>query len=601
MRFTKKLCALAVSLAITASAQVAPQTPPPANAPAVTDSDEAKLREALRKALDSGAGTPATPAPAPAEPPTRVPPVAPVVLPARTNVTVILAPPPYAVATTNLGGTNVTSVQLSLEQAITLALENNLLLKVNRYTPVISELTRLSLYGYYDPVFTGDYTWTKTTREEGGFNPNTGRETPGQQTQTDTANFGVTGVLPTGMTYDIGHNVNNVVATRMVDSGLTNAFGQPIFVEGVNDTWDGGAGITVSQPLLRNLWIDSTRLAIKLARRDVEIADLTFERMVMDIVRQVEQAYYGLIAELELVRVYESDVAVKRQFFDENRRRVEVGTLRPLDEKLAQSELALAEITLAVQRNNVLNAERLLKGLIHDNFVQQLNVNLILTDKLLPVPPPVGPLFEEFREAIEKRPDLQLQRVTLEKAQIQLKFAFNQLFPQLDLFGTLRYNGLDRELHGVFSDIRTRDFEQDIVGLRLTLPFTFWRERKEKQRAELAKEQQIWALKQTEELVVQEVEFQARLLRTTWDTIPMRREQVTYQQAALEAERRMLEVGKSTSFNVLEIASRLALAQANEVGTLRDYNQALAEYFFRKGTTLERWRIDRPARSTSTR
>jgi outer membrane protein TolC len=594
MRFTKKLCALAVSLAITASAQVAPQTPPPTTAPAVSDSDEAKLREALRKALDSGTGTQTTPAPSVPVPP--VTPVVPIVRPATTNVPMVLAAPTYGVTVTN-GGTNVT-MMLSLEQAITLALENNLLLKVNRYAPVISELTRLSLYGYYDPVFTGDYTWTKTTREEGGFNPNTGRETPGQQTQTDTANFGVTGVLPTGMTYDIGHLMNNVVATRMVDTGLTNAFGQPIFARAVNDTWDGGVGITVSQPLLRNFWIDSTRLGIKLARRDVEIADLTFERMVMDIIRQVEQAYYGLIAERELVRVYESDVAVKKQFFEENKRRVEVGTLRPLDEKLAQSELALAEITVAVQRNNVLNAERLLKGLIHDNFVQQLNVNLILTDKLLPVPPPVGPMFEEFREATEKRPDLQLQRITLEKAQIQLKFAFNQLFPQLDLFGTLRYNGLDRELHGVWSDIRTREFEQDIAGLRLTLPFTFWKERQEKKRAEASKEQQIWTLKQTEELVLQEVEFQARLLRTTWDTIPMRREQVTYQQAALEAERRMLEVGKSTSFNVLEIASRLALAQANEVGTLRDYNQALAEYAFRKGTTLERWRIDRPARTT---
>ena len=593
MRFTKKLCALALSLASVASAQVAPQTPPPATTPASPDSDEARLREALRRALDSGAGQAA---PVPATPPIPVAPIAPI-LPPATNVTVVLAPPP-GVMITNIGGTNVASMSLSLEQAITLALENNLSLKVNRYTPVISELTRLSLYGFYDPLFTGDYTWTKSTREERGFNPNTGRATPGQETQTDTANFGVTGVLPTGMTYDIGHSLNNVVATRMVDTGLTNAFGQPIFARAVNDTWDGGAGISVSQPLLRNLWIDSTRLAIKLARRDVEIADLTYERMVMDIIRQVEQAYYGLIAERELVRVYESDVAVKRLLFDENKRKVEVGTLRPLDEKLAQSELALAEITLAVQRNNVLNAERLLKGLIQDNFVQQLNVQLNLTDKLIPVPPPVGALFEEFREAIEKRPDLQLQRITLEKAQIQLKFAFNQLFPQLDLFGTLRYNGLDRELHGVLSDIRTREFEQDIVGLRLTLPFTFWKERKEKKRAEASKEQQIWALKQAEEIILQEVEFQARLLRTTWDTIPMRREQVAYQRAALEAERRMVEVGKSTSFNVLEIASRLALAEANLVGTLREYNQALAEYAFRKGTTLERWRIDRPARAT---
>src|SRR5687767_12101233 len=88
MRFTKKLCALALSLAIPAFAQVAPQTPPPATAPAVADSDEAKLREALRKALETGAGTQAVIVPTvPATPNT---PVAPVVLPATTNVPVIL-------------------------------------------------------------------------------------------------------------------------------------------------------------------------------------------------------------------------------------------------------------------------------------------------------------------------------------------------------------------------------------------------------------------------------------------------------------------------------------------------------------------------------
>src|SRR5687768_2175567 len=98
MRFTKKLCALISSLAVV-SAQVVTQTPPPATAPANPDSDDAKLREALRKALDSGAGTPVAPAP----PPTTVIPAP------TTNVSVILAPPPYSVTVTNIGGINVTS------------------------------------------------------------------------------------------------------------------------------------------------------------------------------------------------------------------------------------------------------------------------------------------------------------------------------------------------------------------------------------------------------------------------------------------------------------------------------------------------------------
>ena len=83
-----------------------------------------------------------------------------------------------------------------------------------------------------------------------------------------------------------------------------------------------------------------------------------------------------------------------------------------------------------------------------------------------------------------------------------------------------------------------------------------------------------------------------------WATIPLRREQTIYQEAALEAEKKMLAEGKSTSFNVLKIASDLTQAQSDEIGTLRDYNQAISELNFRKGTTLERWHIDSPSSGT---
>jgi outer membrane protein TolC len=121
-----------------------------------------------------------------------------------------------------------------------------------------------------------------------------------------------------------------------------------------------------------------------------------------------------------------------------------------------------------------------------------------------------------------------------------------------------------------------------------------WTERNNYKASKAAVAKQILTYRQLEETVVLEVDFQIRLLRTTWQIIPLRREQTTYQQAALEAERKKEAAGKSTSFAVLQIASDLALAQSDLIGTLRDYNQAVAELNFRKGTTLERWRIDRP-------
>ena len=596
MRLTKRFCALASSLALTASAPVVAQTPAPAPTPSGPSNDS--LRDALRRALGTQEPAPTSPA-IPSAPVTPVAPAeTPVTRPPLVTRPSVTAPPTnvqsYTYAGTNIVSTNVAAVPLSLEQAIVMALENNRQIKVERYTPIISEYDRRAFYGYYDPVFTGEVGKQSSSREAGGFNQNTGLLFPAQTTEEEFATAALGGNLPTGMRYDIGHDVGNPVGRRPFLVG-TNSFGQPIFENGLSDTWDSTAAITVTQPLLRDFWIDSARLQIKLAKRDVQISELAFERIVMDIINQVEKAYYALIATRELIRVAESDYNVKKTFFEENRRRVEVGALAPLDEKLAQSEMALSEINLIVARNNAIDAETILKGLIYNNFVSQLNVNLLLTDKLLAIPPSLD-LYDAFKEAVENRPDLQVERLNLEKQQIQLKYTFNQLFPRLDLFGTWGLNGLDENLGGALDDIRRREFDNDRYGVALSFPLSMWAERNRHKSAKDAKAKQIEALHALEETVVQEVEFQVRFIRTTWNTLPLRREQITYREAAVEAEKRMLAAGKSTSFNVLQIASDLALAQSDEIGALRDYNQALSELAFRKGTTLERWRINPPRR-----
>ena len=497
-------------------------------------------------------------------------------------------------------GTNVTAVQLSLDESIRLALENNLKIQVERYTPIVAGYDARALYGHYDPVLNSTISTTHSTRESGAFNQNTGNLVPGSSVDTDSASAGIGGYLPTGLRYDIGQNLNNVDSTAGYLLG-TNSFGRPIFGKRNSDTWTssgsapGGYGATVTQPLLRDFWIDDARLQIKLRKRDTRISETDLERVIMDIVNQVEKAYYGLIANRELVRVGETDVAVKKQFFEENRRRQEVGALAELDVKLAQAELAKSEINLVVARKNAADSEAVLKGFIHDNFVNQLNTRLELTDRLLALPERLE-LSDAFNEAVQKRPDLESERLRLEKAQIQVKYDFNQLFPTLNVIASFGLNGLDFHAGGALDDVSSRRFPQTSYGLSLSFPLTLWKERNNYKSAQNAKAKEILTLKQLEETVIKEVDFQIRLLATTWQTIPLRREQTAYEQAALEAEQKKLAAGKSTSFNVLKIASDLTQAQSDEIGTLRDYNQAVSELNFRKGTTLERWRIDRPAR-----
>jgi outer membrane protein TolC len=205
-------------------------------------------------------------------------------------------------------------------------------------------------------------------------------------------------------------------------------------------------------------------------------------------------------------------------------------------------------------------------------------------------------LFDAFREAVDKRPDLQAERLRLEQLQIQLKYDINQLFPSLDVLGTYGLNGLDSHLSGALGDQSDQRFPQYSFGVALTTPLTFWTERNNYKSTKSAKAQEVLRLKALEEQIVQDVDFQIRLLRTTWETLPLRRSQTAYEESALEAEKKKLDAGKSTTYNVLKIASDLTRARSDEIGTLRDYNQAISELHFRKGTTLERWRINPPQR-----
>jgi outer membrane protein TolC len=160
----------------------------------------------------------------------------------------------------------------------------------------------------------------------------------------------------------------------------------------------------------------------------------------------------------------------------------------------------------------------------------------------------------------------------------------------------LGYNGLDFTTGGALSDIRDRNFEDWQVGLALSFPLTLTGPRNSHKVAKAQRAQWVLEYKRQEEFVVQEVDTGVRSIRTLWNRIPFSREVVVAQEAALDAERRKLEAGKSTSFQVLSVASQLTTAQVDEISNILEYNKALAELAFRKGTTLERWNIDKPTR-----
>jgi len=105
----------------------------------------------------------------------------------------------------------------------------------------------------------------------------------------------------------------------------------------------GDTAITVTQPVLKNSWIDAGRLIIKLSKKDLKLTELGFQSLVMDILRRVAVTYYDLLAARDQVKVQLKAQELAQQLLAENKKKVEVGTMAPLDEKQAESQAAKAK------------------------------------------------------------------------------------------------------------------------------------------------------------------------------------------------------------------------------------------------------------------
>jgi outer membrane protein TolC len=126
----------------------------------------------------------------------------------------------------------------------------------------------------------------------------------------------------------------------------------------------------------------------------------------------------------------------------------------------------------------------------------------------------------------------------------------------------------------------------------LTVPLTFRSERSNYRLAKAAQKQALLRLKQLEQDIVLQINDAVKLAQRNYERVASARQAREFAEAALEAEQQKLESGKSTTFVVLELQTKLTRARSAEIQALADYNKSLADLYFREGTTLERNRIE---------
>ncbi len=479
-----------------------------------------------------------------------------------------------AFAQTNLPATR----PLSLQDCFAAALQNNFDVRIERYNPQISQFGLSSAYGGYDPQFTfgGQHQYS----DAGAYIDSSGGLIAPTVDYNNSFNSGLTGLTPWGMTYDFSGNISQQHVAKNFFS--TNIFG---------DSSSGSVGVSVTQPLLKNFWIDGNRLQILTAKNQLKSSEQGLRGLIISTVTAVENAYYELIYARESVKVQQEALALAQTQLDQDRQRVQVGSLAPLDVQQDEAQVAQSRANLIAAQNTLSIDQNTLKNLLTDNYSQWHSVDVEPTAALAAV----RQLFDvqdSWSKGMTERPDLQQAKLSLEQQGIQLKYYRNQLFPEVDLIGSYGFNGSGSEYNDSFQQMNDGSRPNYSYGGQLTVPLSNTKARNQLRAAKTTEKQLLLKLKQLEQNVMVEIDNAVKQAQSAWEGADATKQARIYAEAALDAEQKKYAVGKSTTFTVLQLQNNLTSARSQEIRALADYNKALANLAAAEGSTLQRQNLE---------
>ena len=469
-------------------------------------------------------------------------------------------------------------LELSLQDAVTRAMENNVDIAVERFSPLTSEESVNEVRGSYDPQLGGSFSLSSRAT------PATNAFAGAEKVDTDTDVFGVEAskLLPTGGSLRLGFD-----NSRSETNSVYTTF---------NPSWSSSLTASLSQPLLKNRRTDATRYRLKVAKKNREISDVQFRQTVTNTLAGVKQLYYDYLYTLDNLEAQRKSLALAERLLAENQIRVKVGTMAPLDVVAAEAEVASRAEAVILAEKAVGDAEEALKvSLFPASAPEMWALRLVPTDR--PTAEPVAIDVETaVRRALEGRTDVLAARKGLENAAYGVDYARNQTLPGVDLvasYGTAGIGGtqvLDattREmlatpvpggLGDALGDVFARDYPTWSVGVNVSYPLFNRAARASRARAQIGREQAEASLRRLEMNVVTQVRTAARAVDSNFKRVESTRAARVLAERRLDAETKKFAAGMSTNFLVTQSQRDLSLAEVAELRAVADFRKSLVSF-----------------------
>jgi len=213
-----------------------------------------------------------------------------------------------------------------------------------------------------------------------------------------------------------------------------------------NPSLNGNAEITISQPLLQGFGIATNRRAITIAKNNLTVADLNFKSQVIATVKNVVDLYWDLVSLNDNQRAKQRALDISQKLYDDNRKRLAIGAIAPIDIVQAEAGVQTAQLDLRQAGAQVLQQELILKSALTRTGVDSVTVmdaHIVPTDVIrVPETEAIQPIQDMVAEALASRPELKISLINMENNRINMKGVKNAMLPGLDVFVDLQNNAL---------------------------------------------------------------------------------------------------------------------------------------------------------------
>jgi outer membrane protein TolC len=462
------------------------------------------------------------------------------------------------------------------------ALERNTDIAVERLNPEVQTLNLARIEAAYRPTVTSQIgqqsrVQAPTSTLNGGLTVNN---------DTTTYNSGVSQAVPwAGGNFTFQFN-NNKQVTNSFNSNFNPAFNTNFLA-------------VYTQPLLRGLTIDGTRQQIRVTSLNRDISEAQLRGVVASTVANVRNAYWEMLYATQSLDVAKSSLELAERLVQDNKARVEVGTMAPLDVVQSEAEAASRRQAVAAAEALLKTTELNLKRLIvngTDDALWRATITPVDRPTFTAAPPDIK---GAVRQALQNRSDIEAARKTVEANDVTLKLLHNQTLPGVDLnaqYGAVGIGGTQFRRQdprvanspiietipggygNAWNSLTGLAYPNWNVSLNMTYQIGQSATEASYARGKVQRNQAAAQVRALELAIAAEVTnnaLQVQSGRTNYEAAVAARELA---EQRLQAEQSRFEVGLSTNFFVVQAQRDLATAQTAELRALLTYREAMVNF-----------------------